>query len=141
MDFCCSGLTINGALQKITTNQVFLEKNYKYALVNLGAIDILLERNITDIQADYVRLISKLENLKIRPIITTIPKIKTNAPNELKQFLSKVLPISVNDFIIHEYCNKYLTIDFWNVLDGQSRDPHKQAENYELYVCILLFSI
>lgn len=131
MEFCSAGLTIKDALQKVISNRYALKNNYKYVLVNLGAIDILLGRNVTDIQTDYNRLISKLEELKIRPIITTIPKLKANSNNPHKQFINMIL-LKFNQFILDEYRGKYLTIDFWNELNRQSKQENKHAENYEL---------
>lgn len=44
-------------------------------LVNLGAMDILIGRDIYEIKADYKKLLDKLLELKKLPICTTLPPI------------------------------------------------------------------
>lgn len=74
--FCESGQTIRKVHQKINDRQYLFTSSSKYVIVNLGALDILIGRNITDIKADYARLIVTMRQIGLIPIITTLPPIK-----------------------------------------------------------------
>lgn len=81
-------------------------------LVNVGAIDILLEHNIIDIIAQYARLIVSLSALGVQPIITTVPNIRINSGNPNKKIIYQTL-LLFNQFLMDTYAfgNQYLFID------------------------------
>lgn len=56
---------------------------YDYLIVNIGAIDILLERELIEIEAEFANLIQIIFKVGLQPIVTTIPHvIVKNHPDE-----------------------------------------------------------
>lgn len=80
--------------------------------MNLGALDILAGRDITDIQAEYARLIDAMQRIGLIPIITTLPPIKTN-PQQLnhKQMAQSLLLL--NTYLEETFGGCCYFIDLW----------------------------
>lgn len=67
----------------ILDKQSQFRANYPNIVVNVGAIDILQERNLTDIQAEYARLVKAITTIGCNAILTTIPTLQiSHHPNE-----------------------------------------------------------
>lgn len=101
--------------------------NYKYVIVTVGAIDILLNRDLTDIEADYTRLIRSIEILKLKPIITTLPPIKMNPFNKnFKQMYQMLLML--NKYLLETYNDGYLVIDLWSHFKKYGIEQHESYQ-------------
>lgn len=104
--------------------QVFRER-YKYVLINLGAIDILLGRDITDIQAEYARLIKAIELIGLKPIITTLPPIRVSPQNPNAKQVYQML-LLFNSFLLNIYNDRYMIVDICDIfLQTKRTDPDK----------------
>lgn len=121
---CISGQTIAKALDEIEKHpETFRASTY---LVNLGAMDILIGRDIYDIEADYKRLIVKLLELKKLPICTTLPPIFiTHEEHGIwPQVYQKLLLF--NRFVEDLMNGTHIPfIDFWSFLTSENCKPVK----------------
>lgn len=95
-------------------------------LLNLGAMDILIGRDIYEIKADYKELLEKLLELKKLPICTTLPPIFITAEEYSiwPQVYQKLLLFNrfVEDLIAG---TPFPFINLWNFLTGESGKPVK----------------
>lgn len=101
------------AYHLVLDRQNLLRTKYRYLIVNVGAIDILLERDFIDIIADYARLIRAILLIGLTPIITTIPRIWINSNNKNYKTIYQTL-LLVNQFIINSYKDAYLVLDLYS---------------------------
>lgn len=60
-------------------------------VVNVGAIDILLDRNLIDIQTEYARLVKAIVTIGCRPILTTVPELIVTEKNPNKKIIRQML--------------------------------------------------
>lgn len=101
------------------------KSRYKYVLINLGAVDILLGRDLIDIKAEFARLIKAIEMIGLKPIITTLPPIRVseNNPN-VKQTYQMLLLF--NDFLMSHYHERHILIDLCTVfIHAKRENPNK----------------
>lgn len=108
--YCFRNQTIKSATTMIIDQQNFLRSQYKYMVVNLGAIDILSGRELFDILADYVRFIRAIEIIGITPIITTLPPIKLSPdhPNAKELYMTLLL---FNQYIMNRFEDTHTIVD------------------------------
>lgn len=78
--------------------------------MNVGAIDILLERDLIDIEAEYARLIKIVYAIGLRPIITTIPNIQINSNNPNEKIIRQTM-LLFNNFLMNTYGYGYHFVD------------------------------
>lgn len=83
-------------------NQNHFKAKFRYILVNVGALDILMGRELVDIIADYGRLISAIEMIGLVPIITTLPNIYCNPNNLQRKYIYQML-LLFNRFLMSTY--------------------------------------
>lgn len=95
--------------------------NYPNIIVNVGAIDILLERNLIDIQTEYARLVKAIVTIGCQPILTTIPDILVS-PNNLNKKITRQMVLLFNRFVADLCENGYHLIDLYAYL--KSTDYH-----------------
>lgn len=111
--FCESGQTIEKVFRNILDSHYLFTTNHtKHMLINLGAMDILLNRNLTDIQAEYTRLIDAICKIGIVPIITTLPPIKVSPKNANRKQVKQMV-LLFNIFLVERFSGCYLLIDLW----------------------------
>lgn len=119
---CASGQTIEMALHKLENHpETFTAGAY---LVNLGAMDILMGRDIYDIQNDYKNLLKRLLELKKLPICTTLPPILITEEQRAiwRQIYQKLMLF--NRFVEDFLCDtEFVFIDFWNLLTNADGKP------------------
>lgn len=118
--FCESGATIERVYKKIVDSHYLFTSSSKTVIVNLGAFDILLNRDLTDIQAEYKRLISAMKEIGLIPIITTLPmiKMKDQHPNK-KQIKQAVLLFNA---FLHDTYHADHFIDLWQFFHKREND-------------------
>lgn len=89
--------------------------------MNLGAIDILLGRDIIDIEADFARLMNAIKFIGLKPIITTLPPIRLAAdhPN-LKEIYQTLLIF--NNFLITMYGPNHMLVNLCDVFIKSKRE-------------------
>lgn len=83
---------------------------FRYIIVNVGAIDILLERNFIDIIAEYTRLIKAILTIGLTPIITTIPNLWINNNNRNYKTIYQTL-LMFNQYLLNNYRDEYKLLD------------------------------
>lgn len=98
--------------------------NYKYIIVNVGAIDILLNRDLIDIEAEFTRLIKSIEILELKPIITTLPVMKIDPLNKNAKQMYQLL-LMLNKYILETYNDGYLVIDLWPLFKQEGIEQHQ----------------
>lgn len=94
-------------------------------MLNLGAIDILLGRDVIDIQADFARLVRAIQVIGLKPIITTLPPIRLpkNHPNTKEIYQTLLI---FNNFLITMYGPNHLVVNLCDVFIQAKRiDPDK----------------
>lgn len=91
------------------------ESKYRYVLVNVGAIDILLETDIIDIQVAYARLVKAIDCVGCRPIITTLPDILVSPNNPNKKIIRQML-LLLNRFLVETFGDSFPVIDLYSSL-------------------------
>lgn len=91
-------------------------------IVNVGAIDILLRRNLIDIQADYARLIKAIITIGCFPILTTIPNIVVSENNPNKKIIRQMV-LLFNRFIDDLIDDGHHFVDLYSCLN--SSDYHQ----------------
>lgn len=109
----------------IFDKQNTFKSRFKYIFLNLGAIDILLGRDIIDIQADFARLIKAIICIGLKPIITTLPPIRLteNHPNSKEIYQTLLI---FNNFLLTMYGSNNLVVDLCDVfLKAKRVDPNK----------------
>lgn len=116
---CISGQTVRDAYHLICDKQEELTAKYTYLIVNVGAIDILLERDLIDIEAEYARLIKMIYVIGLQPIITTIPKILINSNNPNEKIIHQTL-LLFNNFLMNTYGHGYHFVDLYASLSRQN---------------------
>lgn len=119
------GQKIRDAYSTIFDKQNVFKKCFKYILLNLGAIDILLGRNIIDIQADFARLIKAIQIIGLKPIITTLPPIRLadNHPNSKEIYQTLLI---FNNFLSTMYGQNHLVVDLCHIfIEAKRVDPDK----------------
>lgn len=95
---------------------------YDYLIVNIGAIDILLERELIEIEAEFANLIQIIFKVGLQPIVTTIPHvIVKNHPDE--KIIRQTLML-FNKFLMNTYGNgTYHFIDLYaSLFEGKIDD-------------------
>lgn len=118
--FCESGQTIEKVYRNIVdSHYLFTANPTKHMLINLGAMDILLNRNLIDIQAEYTRLIDALCKIGIVPIITTLPPIKVSPENENRKQIKQMV-LLFNSFLVDRFTGCYQFIDLWKSFHSHS---------------------
>lgn len=81
----------------------------------MGAIDILLERNLIDIQTDYARLVKAIVTIGCYPILTTIPNILVSPSNPNGKIIRQMV-LLFNRFVTDLYEDGYDLIDLYSCL-------------------------
>lgn len=120
---CISGQTIREARHLLLYgNQYIFATKHRYVIVNVGAIDILTERQLMDIETDYARLIHTITTIGLEPIITTIPKICINKNNKNYKCMYQTL-LLFNQFLMNKYRKGYLFIDLF----GRLFEPNQES--------------
>lgn len=119
-EYCISGLTVREAYHLVLDKQNQFRSKYRYLIVNVGAIDCLLERNIIDIQAEYARLIRAIEMIELIPIITTVPKVFLNHNNKNYTAIFQTL-LLLNQFLLSTYTGEYLLVDLYPCFTERKR--------------------
>lgn len=112
------------ALNELTNHpESFRAQTY---LVNLGAMDILIGRDIYDIEQDYKLLIEKLLELDKIPICTTLPPIfVTQEDHDIWRSIYQKL-LLFNRFVEDLLVGISLTmIDFWSFFTNEKGKPVK----------------
>lgn len=118
--FCESGQTIGKVFKKIVDSHYLFTTNSKIVIVNLGALDILLNRNLTDIQAEYMRLINAMKKIGLIPIITTVPMVKLKRQHPNKKLIKQTV-LLFNAFLHETYSAGYF-IDLWHSFHQREDD-------------------
>lgn len=128
---CVSGQTIAMALDELKNHpKSFRAQNY---LVNLGTMDILIGRDIYEIEADYHKLIETLLKMNKIPICTTLPPIVV-AEDEHEQAVWPQLYQKL--LLFNRFLEDLLSktpipfIDFWSFFiadDGKPVKPYYQS--------------
>lgn len=81
--------------------------------MNVGAIDILLQRDLIDICAQFARLINAIVTIGLKPIITTIPFLCTNVNDPNNKIIYQIL-LLFNRFVLSTYGDGYPVIDLYS---------------------------
>ncbi|XP_031626307.1 uncharacterized protein LOC116342729 [Contarinia nasturtii] len=110
LSYCFSGQTVGEAYSLVLDKQYNFRAKYQYIIVNVGAIDILLERNIITIMAEYARLIKAITTIGLDVIITTVPNIRINTGKPNYKVIYQTL-LLFNQFLMDTYSQGYLFID------------------------------
>ena len=95
---------------------------YPNIVVNVGAIDILLVRDISDIKTEYIRLVKAIVTIGCFPILTTIPELLVS-PNNPNKKIIKQMVLLFNRFVADLCDDKYGSIDLYACLNDS--DYHK----------------
>lgn len=130
--YCFSSQTIKEAIKLVTDRQDQLCSKYNYLIVNIGAIDILLERELIDIEAEFANLIQIIFNVGLQPIVTTIPHvIVKNNPNEK---IIRQTQLLFNNFLMNTYgYGTYHFIDLYaSLFKGKKEDWITKCYEYVL---------
>lgn len=95
-------------------------------LVNVGAMDILIGRDIFDVQNDYKLLIDRLITLNKVPIVTTLPPIfLTNEERGIWRQIYQKLQL-FNRFVEDHLQSMHTPfLDFWDFLTNDNGKPLK----------------
>lgn len=121
---CVSGQTIGMALDELRNHpETFTASTY---LVNLGAMDILIGRDIYEIKKDYKALIDKLLGLNKLPICTTLPPIFIS-PEEHSIWPHVYQKLLLFNRFVEDLmnCLPIPFIDFWSFLTCENGKPVK----------------
>lgn len=106
----------------ILDKQSEFKARYPNIVVNVGAIDILLNRNLIDIQADYARLVKAIVTIGCLPILTTIPDLQVSKSNPNKKVIKQMV-LLFNRFMEDLYLDGYHLIDLYTRLDSSDFHP------------------
>lgn len=130
---CVSGQTIGMALEEINNHpESFTAPAY---LVNLGAMDILMGRDIYSIQTDYKLLIDRLRGMNKLPICTTVSPVGISQEESRiwSQLYQKLLLF--NRFVEDLVSQLSLPfIDFWHPFSNAKGVPVMQY--YQKWVSV-----
>lgn len=127
--FCIMGQKTRNAYELVLDKQCHFANNYKYVIINVGAIDILLERDIIDIEAEYARLVKAIDMIGCKPVITTIPELRISENNPNKKTIQQTV-LLFNRFLMDSFGDGYPVIDLYSSL-RKINDGH---ENYHYHV-------
>lgn len=103
------------AYHLILDKQSYFAQKYQYLIINVGAIDILLGEELTDIQASYARLVKAIDMIGCQPIITTIPDLHVSGNNPNGKIIRQTL-LLLNRFLTITYGDRYPIIDLYSSL-------------------------
>ncbi|XP_055326669.1 maternal effect protein oskar-like [Sitodiplosis mosellana] len=109
-EYCISGQTVREAYHLVLDKQNRLTSQCRYLIVNVGAIDVLLQRNFIDIISEYARLIRAILTIGLTPIITTIPNLWINSNNPNYKTIYQTL-LLFNQFLLSQYGDGYKLLD------------------------------
>lgn len=109
-EYCISGHTVRDAYHLILDKQNRFRSKYRYLIVNVGAIDILLERDFVDIIAEYSRLIRAILTIGLKPIVTTIPNMLMSVNNKNSKTIYQTL-LLFNQFLMNTFRDGYSLLD------------------------------
>lgn len=115
--YCYAGQTIRQAYHMILDKRNEFKARYPRIVVNVGAIDILLLKNLIDIQFEYARLVKGIVSIGCVPILTTIPDLRVS-PNNPNQKIIRQMVLLFNRFLEDLYVDGYHLIDLYSCLDG-----------------------
>lgn len=135
---CFSGQTVQQAYHLVLDKQHELQSKYRYLIVNVGAIDILLERDIVDIIAEYARFIRAILTIGLQPIITTIPYVRMNSNNRNYKPIYQTL-LLFNQFLQTQFGDGYLVLNLHSCFTERRGFP--SAYYYELVVALTKHTI
>lgn len=113
--YCLSGQTIRDAYYLILDHQNEFIAKHPNIVVNVGAIDILQDRNLIDIQTDYARLVRAIITIGCRPILTTIPNLQLSPNNTSKKVILQMV-LLFNRFVVDMSEDGHTVIDFHSYL-------------------------
>lgn len=119
---CFPGQTIRQAYHMILDKQNEFVTKCPHIVVNVGAIDILLDRNLIDIQTDYARLVKAILTIGCRPILTTIPDLLISPNNPNKKIVRQTL-LLFNRFVVDLHDDGHPLIDFHSYLLDSDYHP------------------
>lgn len=93
-------------------------------------MDILLQRGLLEIQNDYKRLISTLDELQVKPVIFTIPVRRIESDDSVgKQLHQKLLLF--NAFLLDTFRDSHIVIDLWQ---ATKVEPSEQYVSFEIII-------
>lgn len=101
---CISGQSIREATERLKD---FPNSEKMKIITNLGAVDILHGRDLTDMCQDYANLVKVCERRGIKISITTVPPIA----NRLHSDEENQKRCDFNDFLKERFSQKHLVID------------------------------
>lgn len=106
---CISGQSIRDALDRIKR---YPDLSNTKIIVNLGSIDILHGRDLTDVCQDFKDLMKECQRRRIQPIITTLAPLANRlyCPNDAKKLRQ------FNEFLLDEFSGKFRVIDITSCL-------------------------
>lgn len=113
--YCISGQTLRDALHLVLDKTSHFKSKYRYVLVNVGAIDILLEEELIDIEVMYARLVKAIDFVGCKPIITTLPDILVS-PNNPNQKIIRQMLLLFNRFLVETFGDSFPVIDLYSSL-------------------------
>lgn len=120
------------AFKMVMDKQDQLSSEYRYLIVNIGAIDILLEHDLVDIETDFAHLIQLIFMIGLQPIVTTIPHVLVNSNHPNEKIIRQTL-LLFNNFLMNTYgFGTYLFVDLHaSLFNGKVAD---RITNYHKYV-------
>lgn len=113
---------VRQAFHLILDRQNEFRARHSKIIVNVGAIDILLLRNLIDIQAEYARLIQAITAIGCVPILTTIPNIVVSPNNPSKKIIRQMV-LLFNRFIDDLVANGHHFVDLYSPLNSSDYHP------------------
>lgn len=102
-----SGLSIRGAINLLQSIAFFKTPSI---VINVGSIDIMLGRNLVDMQSDYNELVDLCEKRNIQPIITTLAPLANSCHS--RDIRNKLLKF--NSYLRDKFYSKYRVINLWS---------------------------
>lgn len=115
------GLCVYGQTLQVAANQLLYSTTQPQKtelIINLGSLDILMGRELIDIEHDFVRLIEICEQKNIRPRLTTLaPLLQRGFKAHDKRICQTLLQF--NRFIVDRYQDKYQVIDIWSCFTNE----------------------
>lgn len=101
---CISGQRIRDATERL--KRCSCTDNMKI-IVNLGTVDILHGRDLSDMCQDYINLVNFCQYRNIKIVITTLPPIanRLHVEADVKKWCD------FNEFLIKRFSNKMLVVD------------------------------
>lgn len=114
--YCVSGQTVRDAYYLVLNRQNEFKARHPNIIVNVGAIDILLLRNLIDIQTEYARLVKAIITIGCFPILTTIPNIIVSPNNPNKKIIRQMV-LLLNRFIDDLIDDGHHFVDLYSCLN------------------------